>query len=256
MKKIFISTFIVFIGLLTNAQIPPVKLTGTWTLIKYDYGNGNTGDQTRSGFRKMMIVTPEYFTVLDYDTSRVVIKTALYGSYRPNYFCCIGPYPNKVPGKSIVEEYVLAATGTLSQTVKRKFYYRLELDKEGFLHIQGENDNVKTSEVWMPVKESFSKWADAKSKKPFDIEESMNFDARVLLVLKNGNNEVILKRNKLYPKPFSFLPQIEIESVELLCNEEAIQRYGLNGRFGVLILTPLEKYLQTTIAQLKKQKNM
>ncbi|MDB5158197.1 MAG: hypothetical protein JWR50_2904 [Mucilaginibacter sp.] len=252
MKKIVMIVCATCASFLTHAQITPEKLLGTWTLIKYDYGNGNSGDQTKASFKKKLIITPGYFTELNYDTSRSIIKTVVYVSYKVNYFCCIGPYPNKVPGKSIIEQTILNTTGDSAHLISKKKYANLELDKEGFLHV---NDfNKKTSEVWMPVKEiSFPR---TNSKKPFDIEENLKFDTRALLVLKKGDEKIILKRNKDYPKPFHFLKDVQVEEVEVFADEEAIQLYGMDGRFGVLTVKIEEKYLPTVIEQLKKQKNI
>ncbi|TSJ40701.1 hypothetical protein FO440_13225 [Mucilaginibacter corticis] len=254
MKKIIMLVYVACASFLAHAQIAPEKLLGTWTLIKYDYGNGNSGDQTKTRFTKKLIITPEYFTALNYDTSGTIIKTVLYGSYRANYFCCIGPYPNKVPGKSIVELTILNSTGNSTHLISQKIHRNLELDKEGFLHVDDVNGHKKTSEVWMPVKEISFPWAS--SKRSFDVEESLKFDTRALLVLKKGDEKIILKRNKAYPKPFHFLQAVQVEEVEVFNDEDAIRFYGTDGRFGVITVKILKEYLPTVIEQLKKQKNM
>lgn len=243
---------------LGKAQIPAEKLSGTWTLIKYNYGNGNTGDQTKAKFRKVMTFTPGYFTILDFDTAGTVIKKALWGSYIANYSCCIipSPNPNGTPGSGILHEYIVGTTDPSDSLSKTSVSYKLTLDDDGLLHITDDFGNNKISELWMHERESVFRLTGDKDYKPGVLIKEFGFDERALLIVKTKDKELRVICNSKYPEPFAFVKDEDIELVELLGAEEAIQRYKMDGRFGVLILQLKDKSLPSAIVQLRKQKSM
>jgi hypothetical protein len=258
MKKLLMLALTLSFAFLAKAQIPAEKLFGTWTLIKYDYGNGNTGDQTKAKFRKIMTFTKDRFTVLDFDTAGRVIKKALWGGYTPNYSCCVVIEPNidKIPGNSILHEYIVGTTDPSDSLSRTSVNYELKLDDDGLLQVTGLIGNNKTSELWMHERESVFRLTGDKDYKSVVLIKEFGFDERALLIVKTKDKEIRVICNSKYPEPFAFLKDEDVEFVELLGAEEAIQRYKMDGRFGVFILQLKDKSLPSAIVQLRKQKSM
>jgi hypothetical protein len=232
-----------------EAQIAPEKLSGTWTLIKYDYGNGQTGDQTKAKFKKIKIITPGYFTVLDFDTTWADVKTVIRG----NYEFITGKKPET--GSSMIRQHILGGSINSNYKQIQDSYFNYRIDDEDMMHVTGKIGYVDISELWMHVNEEKDVYGAGETLAK-SFEKLLQNPKRVLYVLKTKEGDILVKQNESYATPFALLPKNSVSEVEIINDEEGIQRYGMDARFGSIIIKLNDEFLTPILMKLRKQKNI
>ena len=236
-----ILTLIIAICLCFNvkAQTDAAKIIGIWELTKFIYGNNPNNNEQHSSYKKFKLFTPTHFTVIEIDPNTNITNTSILGTYSLN--------------NGIYIEKILNVNRESSGMIGLSFSFTLAFEGNDKMFQIGGFNGMKTSEMWTRVgigndpEQIFQGESTSVVRVP---------DQRMLYIINTPDKQIEVIPNPEYPDPLSSIPQKGIASIEVLKDKTATERFGEKGKYGVVIITTKEGYLDDFLTKLKKQKNI
>lgn len=115
------------------------KLLGTWEIKQFQYSNHENNNEKHTRYRKYKTYSPTNFIVTEIDTVTKITTTSIFGTYSIKD----GVYTEKV--KSVTSQ----SAGMIDQA----FSFKLVFDGDDKFSSTGSFNGMKTTELWVRMKE-------------------------------------------------------------------------------------------------------
>ncbi|WP_256006236.1 hypothetical protein [Pedobacter deserti] len=204
------------------------KIVGSWDLLKYDYGRGQTADQTVRHFRRVKLYDGSSFSVADINPQDFITRTAFAG----NYFT--GNVPSK---KGNYEENQWPLNNALPKGEEKRFVTNMRFEGDQLLIFEWEADGHKCSETWMRI----GGW-------------EPTYDAKTLLVISVGDKYIRVRPTAEHPQPFILFANQPALGIQHIKDATGVQRFGWDAVHGVVVLKLSEEVFLKNADILRERK--